>query len=102
MLDFGQGKIRRLRHALITTTILASGLTAPVYAQIDAQQGPPPTEVTTDGNGVDLVRGKLTLGRTVAAVGGTSGPNGPISMSKRPPGRPSWPYTSGCPASPGR
>ena len=73
MLDFGQGKTRRLRHALITTTILASGLAAPVYAQIDAQQGPPPTEVTTDGNGVDLVRGKLTLGRTVAAVGGTSG-----------------------------
>jgi RHS repeat-associated protein len=60
MLDFGQGQlrsVRRLRHALIATTILVSGLAAPAFGQSIGQLTPPPVRVTTDANGVDVIRG---------------------------------------------
>jgi hypothetical protein len=39
------------------------------HAQIDASQSAPPTVVTTDANGVDLVRGTIRVGKPLIAVG---------------------------------
>lgn len=62
-------RISHRKTTLCLTTILSCGFVAPAYAQVDASQTPPPTVVTADGNGVDLVRGTFTVGRSLIAIG---------------------------------
>jgi RHS repeat-associated protein len=71
MLDLGQGKLRSRRHlrsALIATTILVSGMAAPVAAQ-SVGSVPPPKFENVDPNGVDLVTGELNFSIPEGSIG---------------------------------
>lgn len=64
----------RARFALLSlSTILCSGLAAPAYAQIVANQPTPPTVYNLDANGVDLVSGQFYTSSTVLSIGGNGG-----------------------------
>jgi RHS repeat-associated protein len=60
----------RLYSVLVATSILTSGLAAPVAAQTVA---PPPVRANIDGNGVDLFLGTLNVSGPVLSVGDNDG-----------------------------
>lgn len=79
MLIQRQGDVRPYRRArtwLVATSILASGVAMPAFAQNNEQQTPPPTVVVSDDNGVDLMRGTYVTSRVLASIG----PDGPRGL----------------------
>lgn len=56
----------RWRAFLAISTAIAA---LPAQAQNNAEQNPPPTVVSTDDNGVDLLRGTYNRTRTLASIG---------------------------------
>ncbi len=66
---------RRKIGALLFTTILASGVVAPAYAQVAGQANPPPVRRQLDQNGVDVVTGAFVapVAELSIGAGGTNG-----------------------------
>ncbi|WP_080572831.1 RHS repeat domain-containing protein [Sphingobium yanoikuyae] len=71
-----QGALRRykmVRISLVSTTLLAGGLSQSLLAQVAGQAPPPPVTSTIDENGVDVMRGNFVASLPVLSIGGDQG-----------------------------